>query len=142
MSFLQDNIRQYMQDKGLGVAELERKSGLKPNAVRNILSGHSKRPSAQMLLSISRVFGCSIVDVLGEPEADSLLLVSDNAFYVNITGAISRIIEDNYSDKRVSFYDMAEFIKEIYQYSLRSTYPNPDLNFAGWFIMQELGKRS
>jgi transcriptional regulator with XRE-family HTH domain len=146
MSNLQLKLKTYLQDQNLSVAELERRAGLKTSAVKNILSGQSKKPSGEMLLSISRVFGCTITDLLGEPEETSPSLVSskvnecmsqnvaDLQFFSKATNIVSDLIEHNYKEKTITLGNLVNIIWEVYNYSMKNTYPKVDAKFAEWFI--------
>ena len=61
---LKDRIKSRMQERNLSIVELERRAGLK-GGVRNILSGLSKKPSAETLQAIADVLDCSVRDLLG-----------------------------------------------------------------------------
>jgi transcriptional regulator with XRE-family HTH domain len=150
MSGLQSKLKNILHDQHLGVAELERKAGLKVSAVRNILSGQSKNPSAETMLSISRVLGCSIEELLDSSKdevtqhvsQDETLrkgpIVKDFKFLQKTTETVIRMIEDNFQDKGLTFKDMADLFSEVYQYSLKNSYPEIDLKFADWVITQRI----
>ena len=53
-----------MRAKNLTFYELQKKAGLKPHAVQNILRGKSQKPSAELLQAIARELGCTIEDLL------------------------------------------------------------------------------
>lgn len=53
-----------MKAKNLSILTLEREAGLKTHAVRNILRGKSKRPSADILQAVADVLGCTVKDLL------------------------------------------------------------------------------
>lgn len=52
-----------MKAKNLSILMLEREAGLKNHAVRNILRGKSKRPSADILQAIADVLGCTVKEL-------------------------------------------------------------------------------
>lgn len=63
-SALQNQITIRMKAKALSIAVLEREAGLKINAVRDILSGQSRKPSAETLQAIANGLECSVRDLL------------------------------------------------------------------------------
>ena len=61
---LANQISIRMRAKNLSVASLEREAGLTNHSVLNILRGKSKRPSAEVLLAVADVLGCTINDLM------------------------------------------------------------------------------
>ncbi|MCA9749951.1 MAG: helix-turn-helix transcriptional regulator, partial [Romboutsia sp.] len=62
---LQRNIKYYLKQQGLTVAELERRAGTK-HAVVNIVHGRTINPSAQVTQAIAKQLGCSMEDLLSD----------------------------------------------------------------------------
>ena len=65
---LANQISSRLRAKNYSVASLEREAGLKSHSVRNILRGKSKRPSAEVLLAVADVLGCTINDLMVKEE--------------------------------------------------------------------------
>lgn len=65
-----------MKAQNISISILEKKAGVRPHAVRNILTGKSKSPSAVNLQAIADALGCTVKDLLETPEA----LQEDNCF--------------------------------------------------------------
>lgn len=150
MSSLKLKLKDLLHEKKISVAEIERKAGLKVSAVRNILSGQSKNPSAETLRAISRALGCSMEELMDETTEEVPVnmsannadrkapVVTDFKFLQKTTDFVNRIVEDNYIDKNFTLIDMAHFYREIYLYSLKNSYPDIDEKFADWVITQRL----
>lgn len=146
MNTLAQNLKAYMKEQNLSVGELEHLAGLKMSAVKNIIQGKSERPRAETLLSISRVLGCSIQDLLGEPNdstssrshikegGGNSQMVEDIAFFVKATESIATFVQQHYDDRSLNFSELSDIIREVYIYSLKNSYPEVDLKFAEWFI--------
>ena len=55
-----------MRAKNLSAIDLEKEARLNSHAVRNILRGTSKKPSAETLQAVSDVLGCTVKDLLAK----------------------------------------------------------------------------
>ena len=53
-----------LRAKNISFYELEKKAGLRPHAVQNILRGRSKKPSGELLQAIAQELGCTVEDLL------------------------------------------------------------------------------
>jgi transcriptional regulator with XRE-family HTH domain len=153
MNNLQVKLQYLLKEKNLSPAELERKAGLKMSAVRNILTGQSKKPSGETLYFISRVLGVSVdelLDIESIERAQNMPLpeiernspaVTDLDFYQLANERTIGLIKKNYPDKTFTSTELAHFTKEIHGYSLKNTYPEIDEKFADWIISQRLADR-
>lgn len=63
-------IKELADKKKISIMALEKAAGLKTSAIKNILVGTSKKPSAEMLLAVSRALGCTIGDLLEEEPVE------------------------------------------------------------------------
>lgn len=153
MNGLQIKLQYLLNEQNLSPAELERKAGLKMSAVRNILTGQSKKPSGETLFYISRVLGVSVDELLDtesierthdmhSPEVErNTPAVTDLDFYQLASEKIIGLIKKNYLDKAFTTTELAHFTKEVHSYSLKNTYPEIDEKFADWIISQRLADR-
>ncbi len=153
MNGLQIKLQYLLNEKNLSPAEVERKAGLKMSAVRNILTGQSKKPSGETLFFISRVLGVSVDELLDtesiertqnmpSPEIErNTPAVTDLDFYQLASEKTIGLIKKNYADKTFTSTELAHFTKEIHGYSLKNTYPEIDEKFADWIISQRLADR-
>lgn len=153
MNGLQIKLQYLLNEQNLSPAELERKAGLKMSAVRNILTGQSKKPSGETLFFISRVLGVSVDELLDTDNIErthnmhspaverNTPAVTDLDFYQLASEKIIGLIKNNYTDKAFTSTELAHFTKEVYSYSLKNTYPEIDEKFADWIISQRLADR-
>ncbi len=148
MSALINQLRTRMQEKHLSIAELERRAGVNKSAVKNILTGQSKKPNAETLFHVSQVLGCTIEDLLevswkntnntdnsSQNQMDSDL-IKDPVFLQKTTQSILDLV--NEKNQEVTFDTLSFMIKELYQYSMKTSYPNVDVNFAIWLLDRKL----
>ncbi len=136
-------IKGLIEENNLSVQGLEKKAGLKINAVRNILTGHSKKPSAETLLAVAKALNCSISDLLGEVSQDQNIssniekvvfknhdLLSEIAVYI--------ISEFKKSKEVVAALDLINLTQEIYKYSSENNDNQLDQRFASWLLSKHL----
>ncbi|MBY0291791.1 MAG: helix-turn-helix transcriptional regulator, partial [Alphaproteobacteria bacterium] len=68
-AYLTKQVAMRMKARDISIMELENKADVKTHAVRNILRGKSKSPSAVNLQAIADFLGCAVKDLLDIPEA-------------------------------------------------------------------------
>jgi len=68
---LKEEIRKRMEAKNLSIAALERKAGLNIHAIRNILTGKIRKPSAQCLQATANALECSLLDLMN-PSSENI----------------------------------------------------------------------
>lgn len=143
-SALQNQITIRMKAKALSIAALEREAGLKINAVRNILSGQSRKPSAETLQAIANVLECSVRDLLDKEMARVVLAPhitknSDDVIHEwlpNLFDACVFAIQKVFDEKKYtpSAEEMFFLVKEVYFYALDKNEKQVDHKFTEWFI--------
>lgn len=143
-SALQNQITIRMKAKALSIAALEREAGLKINAVRNILSGQSRKPSAETLQAIANVLDCSVRDLLNK-DIGSVSLTphitknSDDVVHEwlpSLFDACVFAIQKVFDEKKYtpSAEEMFFLVKEVYFYALDKNEKQVDHKFTEWFI--------
>lgn len=141
---LQTKLRFLLEKNSLSVAEAERQAGLKTSAIRNILNGQSRNPSAQTLQKLSHVLDCSIYDLLdniGEekpvPHQVSCDLEIEN--FDLLSQSVTIICKmANDLGKTTSINNFFYLAEQIYKYSISSDSKTIDRNFAKWIINEKL----
>jgi transcriptional regulator with XRE-family HTH domain len=80
LGFLAENIQTRLDEQKISVSEFERLAGLKRSVVANILTGKSKNPTIEVVISIANRLGCSIEELLdtGFPESKGTRSVNVN----------------------------------------------------------------
>lgn len=147
-SALKEKIIERMEAKNLSIAELERRAGLSIHAVRNILKGRIKKPSAQSLQAIAEALECSIIDLMNaSPSAGEDYSypkkpkISPPIDYPELMGecfgTILALIQDR--EPRVSIDEYLDIVKKVYFYSSKEEPRKVDLRFAEWLIETQLG---
>lgn len=136
-------IKELLGKKNLSVLALEKKSGLKVGAIRNILTGHSKKPSAENLLAICRVLECSIGDLLDEnflgssPKEEFKEYLFENMRLLNETCSFLTLF---YKKEHINLTNK-EFllnVEKIYKYSFENNDGHFDSKFALWLLSQDI----
>jgi transcriptional regulator with XRE-family HTH domain len=144
---LQKNIKTRLREKNITTNQLEKLAGLKASAVRNILLGRSKNPSANLLLAISEVLECSITDLLGTNESPYISNKNEkkgNDSYLNQDIPYNKkLILETINTLESCFLELGvkpnapQFIfclKEIYLYSIGKHDDKIDKKFAHWLV--------
>lgn len=139
LSPLQMQLKKRLQDNGLSANALEKRAGLKPSAVQNILQGKSKHPTAVLLQAISKELNCSVSDLLDQNQSEKqekpIEKVNWNSkLYVEAI----QLVEDLLSKEKIEVTKevVLKYADEIYRYSLKEG--NLDHRFAQWLIEQYL----
>lgn len=140
---LANQISSRMRAKNLSVASLEREAGLKNHAVRNILRGKSKRPSAEVLLAVADVLGCSINDLMIKEDIfENTGYSGDKQDILNAPYTPSGLMEEavrvvnnkvKTKNKLLSLKQFINAAEEIYIHSLQRG-DDIDEAYADWFI--------
>ncbi len=148
MTILQQQLQLRMEEKRVSPEELEQQAGLKLSSVRNILRGRSKKPSAESLIAIARVLGCSVEELydLKEKQSGKSFQSSrkypenlkDIPLFLKTMTEVTHILEQNVNEgtfqNDISLDEIFSTISEIYFYSLKNSTPNVDRKFAEWVI--------
>lgn len=138
MTALQYQLRHRMQNKGISANALEKKAGLKPSAVQNILQGRSKRPTALLLQAIAKELNCSMSDLLADtaipiPQTSSKPKLEWNS---DLFVETIKVVEELLSQKNliVNKEVVLKFADEIYRYCMEGALSHVDRHFATWLI--------
>jgi transcriptional regulator with XRE-family HTH domain len=141
-SLLRDRLKDKLQKQNLSVHALEKAAGLKRSAVDNILRGKSKKPSADILSSISRILNCSVDSLLGNAENTDILgrtqgmspdqkqILFNTQMYADAVSVASEVFFQKKPD--VTETTALQFIQEVYTYSLQAGLDHIDRKFACW----------
>jgi transcriptional regulator with XRE-family HTH domain len=145
-SYLQEQIKERMGAKNLTIYALEKKAGLNRSAVRNILQGFSKKPSADILKSIATVLECTLDDLVGSNEVSSEVLKSTSRTPTNIrethmwketlffdaVKTISHLIAEKSLVLKLD--QVTGLINEAYKYSISKNSDHVDQDFCKWLV--------
>jgi transcriptional regulator with XRE-family HTH domain len=149
MQSLSKKIKERIHEKGLSTHALEKKAGLKPSAVQNILYGRSKNPSVTIIKAIAHALGCKITDLIdediGSPSAHQTKTTFsslqnaerekinwDQNLYLQCFQEVNLLLEQ----EKVIFSreKILEIAEEIYTYSQGNNMKAPDKYFSKWLI--------
>lgn len=136
-------IKTLLDEKHLSVMGVEKKAGLTIHSVRNILTGHSKKPSAETVMAIAKVLDCSISDLMGEDLRDKnardilqeVEFSNLDLFKESISYFISFYENHNISITNKNFLHS---LQNIYRYSMENNDGAFDEKFAKWFLTRSL----
>jgi len=146
---LRTNIKNKIQQNKTSVSELERRAGLKPSTLQNIVLGRSKNPGLETIMSLAKELGCTI-DELISPSVDSqfkkaktdlpMKIIWNETLFISIVSYIAEFLTQH-SFSLIEINEVLECIKEIYTYSLKAQSETMDSKFAEWIVERKfLGK--
>lgn len=133
-----------LKAKNISVHSLEKEAGLKTHAVRNIVRGKSKKPSAEIMQAIADVLGCTVRDLLESPDifdeisTEEVETIVDKTLFTNrallekTVVCINSILSK--SSKEITIRQALTCIEEVYVHALKNGANKPDEEFASWFI--------
>ncbi len=147
MGYIGAQIKSKMEALDISAHGLEKKAGLRPSAVQNILYGRSKNPSIFIVQAIAQALDCSVADLIGEQESINLdynpkaslnQLNKDDAawdcaLYLDSLETVARLLKrkKHYHLKSMTILDYAD---EVYTYSLKRGIHSVDVYFTEWLI--------
>ena len=144
MNVIAQNVNLRMKAAGLTIMALEAKAGVKPHAVRNIVTEKSKNPSAINLQAIADALDCSIKDLLETPKVlqqgghflslESLLQKNHVTFSLmeECVRVVEELLQKNKNSITTAQY--LAYVQDVYLYSLQKTPPVVNKIFAEWFM--------
>lgn len=145
-------IKQKMLQESLSAYSLERRAGLKSNAVHNILSGRSKNPSISIVQAVAKALNCTVSELIGEEQIYSDNLISANTktpvipsklfqnhkLYTKSLSHFSALL--NKETLWLSRETVMNYVDEIYLYSLKKGGDKVDAHFAAWLLEKAKGE--
>ncbi|HUX78547.1 MAG TPA: helix-turn-helix transcriptional regulator [Alphaproteobacteria bacterium] len=144
MTAIAKQIDARMKAHNLSIMTLETKAGVKPHAVRNILTGKSKSPSAVNLQAIADVLGCSVKDLLTTPtvlqEEETHPSLEDLLQEKHANSPLMRdcvtTIENalQKAQKTITTGQFLTSVREVYLHSLQKNPQKVNNDFAEWFV--------
>ncbi len=134
---LKNNIESLIFQKNYRVSKVEELAGIKPGNLSNILSGRSKKPSAEILLSIANVFGVTVEELFKNKtiQPSNYLTKNELILFLNIITYLNNQVQS----KRLQIYyqDFIIMINEIYEYSSSNGDNQIDNKFIDWYLKQK-----
>ncbi|MGI4852330.1 MAG: helix-turn-helix domain-containing protein [Janthinobacterium lividum] len=139
---LQKQLQAIIRDNNMTIPEVERKAGLRLNAVRNIVTGLSKKPSAETLQAIADTFNCSVKDLLQQEDKsfsqhqDDNMLIERPELFLTCVGQFLEVCQQQlYKPTLKKSYSM---ICDLYFYSCEKESKIPDEAFIRWLIKRNI----
>jgi len=137
---LQKNIRKRLGQTNWSVHAFEKKAGLKPSSIQNILLGRSKRPGIDVVHAIAQELDCTMEELLASAESLENGNQKRDSYPEFLSLALFRqvvaIAADLLSQKQPTIEQDVLFsvIEEVYMYSIKNGLDQPDPSFVKWFI--------
>ncbi len=136
-----------MKDSNLSASALEKKAGLRPSTLHNILLGRVKNPTIESIQSIAKALNCSVSTLIGD-ESYSFFEVLEKSnealpwsynLYIDALQNIIKILSK--SKVELTKRELHELIEEIYTYSIKTEKNSVDKVFAEWAISKMIANK-
>jgi transcriptional regulator with XRE-family HTH domain len=134
---LQKNLRHQIEEKKISVHSLEKRAGLKPSAIQNILRGKSKRPAAELLFAIAKELDCSVEQLIQEeknfltPQAEVAKQWHPDLFKDSLEKVQLNL---SHMGLDLSKDEVLKIVDEVYLYSIKGSCTEADSRFVDWLI--------
>lgn len=123
----------------------ERKNGLTPGTINNIINGTSSNPTAETLNTLANAFGCSIDDLLdrntNQASNNNNLTALKNSvwksdLYIEISKELAKEIEKG--QIKINTDKALLIIQEVYSYLIKKNKTSVDESLIGWVLDKTL----
>ena len=136
---LQKNLEALIRDRGCSITEAERRSGAKKNSLYNILSGASKKPSAEILQLYADFFGVTVKDLLAEDMNEQTYLSMEEI--ILLKEIVNYTAEESVKEKlNLTLVDFINIAKSSIDYAASSKEIKFDEKFTKWLLHQKATK--
>lgn len=141
MNNLGKKIKEILNEQNVSASALERKAGIGPSSLQNILQGRVKNPSLEIIKAIASALGYTVSELLGETSKPShiLAILKDKEWnqqlYLNVIKTVLAAYEQQ--DIKADKIEILEAIENIYDYCLKYDKKKPDRDFVEWTIIQK-----
>jgi len=135
-------IKKKLVEHNISASALERKAGIRPSTLQNILLGRSKNPSIEVLQAVALALSCTVSELLGENHALPETLLKAEKWtpetYANATQAVWNACKK----RQLTLSKKAFFqaVEQIYAYCAQYDRVNVDKDFADWIVLQARDK--
>ncbi len=144
MSQMIANIKELMHSKGWNGQDLAEKSGQKASDIYNILSGKSKKPSADKIEGIARAFNVSTAKILYGTQSQPEFVQPNENWDGLLYNEAMTLVRDICKKRGVKFTDREEeksklmrLATRVYNYAKKRSETNADHIFAEDIIAEE-----
>lgn len=142
MADLRTNLKKKLLEHNISASAFEKKAGIRPSSLQNILQGRSKNPSIEVLGLAAQALNCTVSELLGEKsgttEIDAFCHASawDVEKYLQAAQAVLNL----YTQKQLKSSKRAllHAIEQVYTYSVQYKKKTIDKDFVDWVVLQLL----
>jgi|JI7StandDraft_1071085.scaffolds.fasta_scaffold25541_1 transcriptional regulator with XRE-family HTH domain len=149
---LKENLTKILKETNLTVPELERRAGIKPYSLRNIVQGKSTNPSVEIVFAIAKELGYTMEELLSssishksnKSEAknneSSVRIFNHIKFDKNLLSEIHDFLLNHFQNlDELNFYQYISGLSDIYQYCFEQNNMLFDIRYANWWLKRNLG---
>ena len=148
---LKENLTKILKKTNLTVPELERRAGIKPYSLRNIIQGKSTKPSVEIVFAIAKELGCTVEELLSssishknnrngyKSDEVSVSVFKHIKFNKNLLLEIHEFLNHKILNLgTINFYQYICALSDIYQYCFEQNDKLFDARYATWWIKKNL----
>jgi transcriptional regulator with XRE-family HTH domain len=138
-------LKSKMDTYSITITELERKAGLKTNAVRNILTARSRNPNIETLKSLAIALECSLEELTSFDELVDHTLNDFKKHRIENINLYCKVVEyvlKEYNNKNIAptIDQLNNVVTEVYSY-FHSKNKEVDLDFIEWTVEKDIKQR-
>lgn len=150
MKSIATQIKARMLQQGISAHALEKRAGLKPSAVHNILYGRSKNPGITIIQAIAHALECKVSDLIDEiPSSQKVDIKSSEKVDTKSSEKVLvplweselyfesfEMVNSLLKSKKIllSKEKVLAIVDEVYLYAQKGKKQTPDCLFAEWII--------
>lgn len=136
---LSQKIQDYASRNNVSISELERRAGLKPCTIRNIIHGRSKNPTIDTIAQIANELNCSVEKLLSKEDLTEKELLPEN---VTILKKCTEIVFENLISRKATpkMSEIFKYVEDVYNYTAKKNAKTPDKEFVEWLGEKILSK--
>lgn len=148
---LKENLNKILKESNLTVPELERRAGIKPYALRNIVQGKSINPSVEIVFAIAKELGYTVEELISSsnPRKININNQKENESFINIFKHITInknllleiqnfMLSNLEKLDNLNFHQYISGLSDIYQYCFEQNDKSFDVRYATWWIKKHL----
>lgn len=140
---LKFQIKNRIEAMGTNVRALERKAGLTPGVVNNILQGASTNPTAETLIALATALGCSIDELLSRTSKPNCKVAPNSQVYkwdADLYSSIVAKFNKQLKTRNVSISSDSALalIQDLYIYCIEKDKKAVEENLIEWLLDKAL----
>jgi transcriptional regulator with XRE-family HTH domain len=143
MADLRTTLKKKLLEHNISASALEKKAGIRPSSLQNIIQGRSKNPSIEILQLTARALNCTVSELLGEkqetPDIQPFCAAGiwNQDLYLQTIQTVLQV----YAQKRLNTSKrvLLHTIEQVYTYCAQYDKKSIDADFVDWTVARLQG---